>query len=172
MMTRAVVCWMVLVGLAAAIARAEPAPVTVRFADGRLSVAATDAALDDVLAKVTAAIGAHVKGTLRTSNRVSITFEEVPIEDALRRLLGEQPFSLRYQGDKLIAVALVDVGSPARRAPAGAAGIALPNGDRYFPPPQARVVRDPTPEQLEAAKAEFLAAQRPLEPPSDAAGEE
>jgi hypothetical protein len=172
MMDRTVVRWMIFVGVAAALAagraRAESAPVVARFADGRLSVSATDASLEDVVREVARVVGAEVKGTVATPRQVTITLEEMPLEEALRRVLGEQPYSLRYDRDKLVEVALVDVGSPTRKALAGAPGVLLPNGERYFAPPEARVVRDPTPAQLEAAKAEFLAAQRPLDPPSEA----
>ena len=171
MMKRTAVHWMVFVGVAASLAagraRAESAPVVARFADGRLSVSATDASLEDVVREVARVVGAEVKGTVATPRQVTIALEEMPLEDALRRVLGEQPYSLRYERDKLVEVALVDVGSPARKVPAGAPGVLLPNGERYFAPPEARVVRDPTPAQLEAAKAEFLAAQRPLDPPSE-----
>jgi hypothetical protein len=168
--------WMVFVGVVAALAagraRAESAPVVARFADGRLSVSATDARLEDVVREVARVAGAEVKGTVATPRQVTIAFEDVPLEEALRRVLGEQPYSLRYERDRLVELALVDVGSPARRIPAGAPGVVLPNGDRYFAPPEARVVRDPTPAQLDAAKAEFLAAQRPLDPPSEDTSEE
>src|SRR5262249_59943291 len=100
--------------------------------------------------------------------QVTIALEDMPLDDALRRLFGEQPFSLRYQGDRLSAIELVDVGSPARATPTAAPGIALPNGDHYFPPPEARVNRNPTADQLQAAKAEFQAAQHPLEAPAEA----
>ena len=175
-MHRIAVRWMVVVGVAAALgagrARAESAPVVARFADGRLSVSATDASLEDVVREVARVVGAEVKGTVATPRQVTIALDEMPLEEALRRVLGDQPYSLRYDRDRLVELALVDVGSPARNVPAGAPGVVLPNGDRYFAPPEARVVRDPTPAQLDAAKAEFLAAQRPLDPPSEGAAEE
>lgn len=150
--------------IAALSVRAEAPPVVAIFAEGRLSVTATDAPLDDVVREVARAVGAEVKGAVHTPKQVTLAFEDTPLEDGLRRVLGEQPFSLRYQGERLRAIELVDVGSPARRYPATAApGVPLANGDRYFPPPEPQTRRNPTPQQIEAAKAEYQAAQRPLE---------
>src|SRR5262249_13176831 len=153
--------------LATGQAPAEAPPVVARFDDGRLSVSATDTPIEDVVREVARVAGIEVKGAAPKPRQVTIALENVPLEDALRRLFGEQPFSLRYQGDRLSEIALVDVGSPAARSPVRAApGIALPNGDHYFPPPEARVVRNPTAAQLEAARVEFEAAQHPLEVPT------
>ena len=168
-MTRSAVARMALVGVAWAMAAgrasAEAPPVVARFADGRLSLSATDTPIEDVVREVARVVGAELKGATPQPRKVTIAFENMPLDDALRRLLDPQPFSLRYQGDRLREIELVDVGTRVRAAP----GVPLPNGDHYFPPPEARVIRNPTPAQLEAAKAEFQAAQHPRELP--AAGE-
>jgi len=170
MTNRTAVAGMALVAVAWAMsagwALAEPPPIVARFADGRLSLSATDTAIEDVVREVARAVGAEVKGAAPKPRQVTIALEDMPLDDALRRLFGEQPFSLRYQGDRLSAIELVDVGGPARATPTAAPGIALPNGDHYFPPPEARVVRNPTAAQLEAARVEFEAAQHPLEVPT------
>jgi len=172
MMNRTAMALMALVvgvawAMAAGEAPGEAPPVVARFADGRLSVSATDTAIEDVVREVARVAGVEVKGAAPKPRQVTIALENVPLEDALRRLFGDQPFSLRYQGDRLSEIDLVDVGSPVVGSPVRAApGILLENGDHYFPPPEARVVRNPTAAQLEAAKAEFQAAQQPLEVPT------
>jgi hypothetical protein len=79
--------------------------VTVK--DERLTVKVTNFPLDDIMMRFCMATGAEIRGTLLNPREVSIEFEEVPIQDGLARLLGEQNFMLTYSGPKLTRITLM-----------------------------------------------------------------
>lgn len=71
----------------------------VRYAGGRLSVQLTQVPLDQVMAAVARETGTVVQGELLDLRAVSKRFEDVPLDRALRRLLGRQNFILWYDAD-------------------------------------------------------------------------
>jgi hypothetical protein len=79
----------------------------IRYEADTLSVRLTDAALDDVVAEIGRQADAPIRGRVR-DGRVSATFDRVPLDDALVRLLGDRNFALRYgEGGRLREIALL-----------------------------------------------------------------
>ncbi len=75
----------------------KPAPAPeVRFANEKLTVRADAAPLPDVLAAVGRATGAEVRGEPAPAPPVTLTLEDVPLKEALTRILGDQSFTLTY----------------------------------------------------------------------------
>jgi hypothetical protein len=90
----------VLLALAQAPARAADAPERViRYSDDRLSVKLTLAPVAEVIDEIGHQTGAEIRGQLAEVREVSAEFDEVPLPEALHRLLGTQNFALVY-GDK------------------------------------------------------------------------
>jgi len=116
-------CAAVLLGLASLVALAADAD------EGRLVVVHGDALtvrlvnvpVTEVLEDIARQSGADIRGTVRKPREISAEFADVPLADALQRLLGDQAFALVYSstGD-LRAVKLVD-GSDASPPPSPAA---------------------------------------------------
>jgi hypothetical protein len=83
-----------------ALAAAEESELAVRYEAGRLSVSARAAPLEDVLAKVATASGVRIEMEsapgVASGETVTLTVEDVSLEDGLRRLLGNQAFVLVY----------------------------------------------------------------------------
>ena len=71
------------------------APV-VRYHDGRLSARIQGVPLDDVLHAVSAETGLRFDGTPLDERDVFKRFDDVPLAEALRRLIGRQNFTLVY----------------------------------------------------------------------------
>jgi hypothetical protein len=71
----------------------------VRYRDGRLSVWAAGAVRADVLAAVEREAGITLAGTVLDGRPVNKRFEDVPLADALDRLLGDQNFVIFYGQD-------------------------------------------------------------------------
>src|SRR5581483_9010139 len=104
-------CAAVLLGLASLVALAADAD------EGRLVVVHGDALtvrlvnvpVTEVLEDIARQSGADIRGTVRKPREISAEFADVPLADALQRLLGDQAFALVYSstGD-LRAVKLVD----------------------------------------------------------------
>lgn len=99
------------------LAAPTPAPDAVRWADGRLSVRATDASLDRVLAEIAAATGATVRGEV-DARRVTIDFRALAPADGLARILGAESFMLTYAADgSLRTIELLARGAPVTPIP-------------------------------------------------------
>lgn len=82
----------------------------------RLGVRARDVPAADVLDAVAKATGAALRGRQAPETRVTLTFDPVPIPEALQRVLGDRSFTLRYgEGGRLLAVELG--GGPEETAP-------------------------------------------------------
>ena len=80
----------------------------IRYASDKLTVELSQMALGDVLQEVGRQAGADIQGGLRTPRDVSAQFEDVPLPEALHRLLGEQNFALVYgEGGRLRTVKLL-----------------------------------------------------------------
>jgi len=84
--------------LLAGIARAEGEALhrLVEYRDDRLTVRLEKVPLDDVLAELARVSGGQIRGDLREPREVSAEFKDVPLSDALHRLLGNQNFALVY----------------------------------------------------------------------------
>src|SRR5258706_2669850 len=87
-----------------------PAPVagpTVRYRDDKLSVDAHDVGLGALLKAIARESGAELVGAPRTERPVTVSFENIPLKEALERLVGAQNFTLKYQdGGALKAIEL------------------------------------------------------------------
>ena len=70
-------------------------PPSISYRDDRLSVHASDVPVRDVLEEVTRQSGATVRGTV-PDDKVSATFDALPLREALARLLGDRSFTLVY----------------------------------------------------------------------------
>ena len=87
-------------------AKESPAPV-VRYHDDKVSVDLHDAALDAVLKTLATESGAELVGTPRAERPVTMTFADVPLKEALERLVGAQNFTIKYDdAGKLKAIEL------------------------------------------------------------------
>ena len=83
----------------------EPSRSVLKYQNDRLSVRLIEAPLEEVMADLGQASGADVFGTVRQPREVSAEFDDVPLVEALRRLLGDQNFVLEYgRGDRLRAI--------------------------------------------------------------------
>jgi hypothetical protein len=88
-----------LAGITHPICAAEPATPSapeVRFANEKLTVRADAAPLADVLAAVGRATGAEVRGEPAPAPPVTLKLDDVPVKEALTRILGDQSFTLTY----------------------------------------------------------------------------
>ncbi len=89
----------------------------VAYRDGTLTVRLEAVPSTDVLAEIARASGAEIRGELHEPRPVSAAFDAVPLREALGRLLPGQAFALRYAGDRLAAIELLDVGKEPPPAP-------------------------------------------------------
>jgi hypothetical protein len=87
--------------------------ITVR--QDRLTVRVTDVALDEIVREVAAPSKAEVKGSVKDPKPVSADFADVPLQDGLTRLLGEQNFLLTYREDGTLR-SLTLLGGPVEEA--------------------------------------------------------
>lgn len=85
-------------------------PLRVEYRKDALSVHAGGVPLSTVLAEVSRVTGCRIVGLVEEARDVTADFDGVPVEDALRRLLGSQPFATRYHQDDLAMIELVDRG--------------------------------------------------------------
>jgi hypothetical protein len=106
-----------------------PAP-EVHYRDGRLSASIRGVPLDDVLRAVAAETGVRFEGTPLDERDVFKRFDDVPLAEAFRRLIGRQNFTLVYGAD----------GRPSRVELMGVPAPVVARGPRTPPPPPFRVV--------------------------------
>jgi len=98
-------------------------PPIVVYRHDQLSVRLDGAARDAVLAEIGRVSGAEIRGVPLDSRPITAHFDDVPLPEALHRLLTDQNFMLRYgEADQLRMIQLfgragesrdADVGSPA-----------------------------------------------------------
>ncbi len=127
--------WIVAVALGGAVAgTADVSPLAVASHADTISVRFDDTPLDEAVARVAAAVGAEVRGRPVDGDRhVTLSLEDVTPEEALRRLLPEQSFSLVYDRAALRTIRLH---GPAQAAPpptvpaTAAAAAPSPDGQR------------------------------------------
>jgi hypothetical protein len=119
--------WRVLgaaLALAARVASADDPPPTepaatrvIRYHDDALTVHLVKVPLSEVLDELGRQSGAQVRGQVKTPRDVSAEFQDVPLSDALPRLMGDENFALVYGTDgRLRTVKLL--GAPAPGGPA------------------------------------------------------
>src|SRR5437773_5252449 len=75
---------------------AEPSRSVLKYKNDRLSVRLVEVPLEEVMADLGQASGADVYWTVGQSRDVSAEFDDVPLVEALQRLLGDQNFVLQY----------------------------------------------------------------------------
>ena len=117
----------------------QPDARRLEYRNDRLTVDVQGAPLADLLTEFGRRSGARIRGQVRKPRDLSLSFEEVPLPDALERLLGDQNFTLRYgPGNRLEAVDLL--GEPgALRSSAASATDTTGTGSARSPGPRAGV---------------------------------
>jgi hypothetical protein len=68
----------------------------IRYSGDKLTVHVTGVPIDDILGEIERQAGAEIRGGVRNPHPVTAEFEDVPLADALHRLLGDQNFALIY----------------------------------------------------------------------------
>ncbi|HET6521456.1 MAG TPA: HEAT repeat domain-containing protein [Geminicoccaceae bacterium] len=103
-------------------------PVTVRWADGRLAAEVGAVPVQTVLQAIAEATGAEVRGSGELGTTSAQSFEGLPIEAALRRLVGDHGILVRYappapgeSGSRVAAIRVYAVEPGARERAAAAA---------------------------------------------------
>jgi hypothetical protein len=135
-----------------ALAAAQGSPI-VTYRSDQLSVRLEGVPLEEVLAELGRVSGAEIQGAPREPRDITAQFDNVPLPEALHRLLGDQNFMLRYgEGDRLRTIALfggpleprdASSTSPAAGSRSPAAGSTMPQSvavaisalDRHPPVP-------------------------------------
>jgi hypothetical protein len=133
-MSRRLASLVIAAALGCPLAWATDSGPDVRYHEGRLSVRLEHVPLDAVLAAITRETGIEVRGELREAREVSAQFDDVPLPEALDRLIASQSFVLRYGDDgRAVRVDLLrgapatttaTVPPPALAVPAGPPNIA------------------------------------------------
>lgn len=126
------VCLIVVALAGSAVAEKEPLPShDVLWAHDQLTVHVARMPVADVLAAIAKQTGAELRGVPRVERDVSLDLEAASLDDALKRVLGEQNFTVRYGADgKPGTIELLGgpEAKPAAKADAGPA--AAPAADR------------------------------------------
>ena len=86
----------------------EPPERVVQYAKDALTVRVTRVPVDEILGQLGQQSGAEIRGEVRDRHEITAEFEDVPLPEALHRLLGEQNFALIYgDGGRLKTVRLL-----------------------------------------------------------------
>ena len=86
---------------------AAPKPPIVRYRDDKVSVDLHEASVESVLQALAKESGAELVGSTRAEKPLTMSFENVPLKEALERLVGAQNFTLKYdESGKLRAIEL------------------------------------------------------------------
>jgi hypothetical protein len=92
-------------------------PPTVRYRDDKVSVDLHEASVEAVLQALAKESGAELVGSTRAERPLTMSFDDVPVKEALERLVGAQNFTLKYdEAGKLRAIELRG-GPEAAKAP-------------------------------------------------------
>ncbi len=111
-------------------AGAEGSPPIVAYRSDQLSVRAEKVPLETVLAELRRLSGASILGAPREPRDITAQFDDVPLPEALQRLLGDQNFILTYgDGDRLRTIELF--GGP--HEPRNALAVAISILERHPP---------------------------------------
>ena len=98
---------------------------SVQWADGLLTVQATDSRLSSVLQEIERQTGITIRGVVDLPEKVSMEIFKLPLDAALRRLLAQRGYAFMYRGSILAEVWLMPEGAwaarpaTARRVPTG-----------------------------------------------------
>lgn len=112
--------------LAGSSAEETPARV-VEYSADKLTVRLSAVPIDEVLSEIERQAGAEIRGQVRNPHPVSAEFRDVPLADALHRLLGDQNFALIYgSGGRLKTLRLLGGPQAAQAQPATAAPAVQP----------------------------------------------
>lgn len=89
-------------------AETKPAKApTVRYRDDKVSVDLHEASVEVVLQALAKESGAELVGSTRAEHPLTMSFQNVPLKEALERLVGAQNFTLKYdEHGKLRAIEL------------------------------------------------------------------
>jgi len=118
---------------------AEASPPIVTYRSDQLSVRLEKVALEDVLAELGRVSGAEIQGAPREPRDITAQFDDVPLPEALHRLLGDQNFMLTYgEGNRLRRIELFggpqEPGETSSTSPAaGSAGSPSPAAGSTMP---------------------------------------
>ncbi len=82
----------------------------VQFANGYLTIHAEDAALDELLGEIARQSGLIVKSYSRLDQRLSDRFEQLPLDQALRRILRKRSFVLEFKAKRSTTLWIVPEG--------------------------------------------------------------
>ncbi len=105
--TRALLAGALVLGPVARAAE-EPPERVIRYEKDALTVHLSKVRLGEVVDEIGRQAGARIRGGVKDDRDVSVTFDEVPLPEALHRLLGSQNFALVYgDGGKLRGVKLL-----------------------------------------------------------------
>jgi hypothetical protein len=120
------------------LAAAEGSSPIVTYRRDQLSVRLASVPLADVLAELGRVSGAEIRGAPREPRDVTAKFDDVPLPEALHRLLGDQNFMLRYgERDRLRTIELFGGPQEPREAStspaAGSAGAPSPAAGSKMP---------------------------------------
>jgi len=74
-------------------------PATIEYADGKLTLDVTKLPVDLLLEQIASETGAELRGSAAEDREVSAHFEDVPLEQALARVLGNENFIIIYGRD-------------------------------------------------------------------------
>jgi type II secretory pathway component HofQ len=87
--------------------KASPKAPTVRYRNDKVSVDLHQASVEAVLQALAKESGAELVGSTRAEQPLTMSFEDVPVKEALERLVGAQNFTLKYdESGKLRAIEL------------------------------------------------------------------
>src|SRR5262249_37849818 len=89
----------------------DAATKTIELKGDRLTVRVTGVALEEVLQAVVTPSKGELRGSVKQPHDVTTDFEDVPLQDGLARLLGDQNFVLTYREDGTLR-ALTLLGGP------------------------------------------------------------
>ena len=90
-----------------ALAAAEGSSPIVTYRRDQLSVRLDSVPLEEVLAELGRVSGAEIRGAPREPRDLTAKFDDVPLPEALHRLLGDQNFMLKYgEADRLRMIEL------------------------------------------------------------------
>jgi hypothetical protein len=105
----------------------------VRVVDEHVSITATETPVSDLLARIASEGDIEVRGHVADSRPVTVEFRDVPIRRAVRRLIGEHSFTMRYGADgSLRRITLRSV--PVETAPAVRRPVNFQTALRRHPP--------------------------------------
>jgi len=88
-------------GVGASAAPDAPKPPVVGYHDGRVTATLKDAPLNAVLQQLAHASTAELRDPADDPRPITAEFHDVPLQEALERLLGEHNFTLRYEEGRL-----------------------------------------------------------------------